>query len=128
MTTDDPFENDHDPAKGMPEIEIIRPAVFHPFVSTRTIRDMLDALEFIENEDDLLHEVSALIQLMPPLLSELERMYDLMRAERIRYANLRAACLAAFSADQDGETDALSYIRDEFGSNPAHDGRHWGRR
>lgn len=143
-TADEPYNPDdnesHDPDRsrhhdgfgvtdGFPDQEIIRPDVFHGFVDTRAIRLRLDALDTeAEDPDETFGAIITVLSYVPELLSEIERLYLLMRAERQRYANLRAACLAAFSAEMDGETDALSYVYDEFRNNPDHDGRNWGRR
>jgi hypothetical protein len=140
MTTSEPFDPDNDPSdprngNDFPEGEIIDPSRFFGFINTDAIREEVLRLEDDSADpDDTFGEMVALLSYMPELLAEIDRLYTLMRAERLRYANLRAACLAAFSADADREADPLSYIRDEFTANSTiHDvhrdgpGKHRGR-
>jgi hypothetical protein len=47
------------------------------------------------------------------LAREVDRLAGLLADERLRYANLWAAVRAAVHADDDGETDPLSYLRIE---------------
>ena len=110
----------------MPDAEVIRPKVFHPFVDVEAIRLQWDMLEEIADPDDVFAEMTVLLSYMPELLAEISRLYERMAAERLRYANLLAAVLSALSADRDGESDPLSYVRSELAFNPAHDWR--GRR
>lgn len=49
-----------------------------------------------------------------PLLAEVERLWLLLLAARLRYANLRAAAQATLSAHRDGELDPLAYVADEL--------------
>ena len=55
---------------------------------------------------------------IPVLLAENERLTSLLTAARTEYANLLAAARATIHADDDGEPDPLSYLRDEVA---AHD-------
>jgi len=48
------------------------------------------------------------------LLTEINQLYDALRDARLQSANLRAAIRATLHADADGETDPLSYLRDEL--------------
>jgi hypothetical protein len=59
---------------------------------------------------------------VPPLLSEVDRLWLLLVAARHRYANLLAAARATLAADRDGEPDPLSYLRDEL---PINHGGRW---
>jgi hypothetical protein len=49
------------------------------------------------------------------LLAEITSLHRQIAAERLRAANLEAAIRAALRAHSDGETDPLSYLRDEIG-------------
>jgi hypothetical protein len=72
---------------------------------------------------------SALVQSVsdvPALLSEVDRLWLALVSTRRQYANLVAACRAAMSAQRDGESDPLSYLRDEL-SPPSVSGDHRGR-
>jgi hypothetical protein len=51
---------------------------------------------------------------MPALAAEITRLRALVAEERLDRANLAAASLAAISAYREGETDPLSYLRDEL--------------
>jgi hypothetical protein len=48
------------------------------------------------------------------LLAEINSLHDRLTAARLRAANLEAAMRAALSAHSDGESDPLSYLRDEL--------------
>jgi hypothetical protein len=48
------------------------------------------------------------------LLIEIASLQGQLSAARLRAANLEAAMRAALSAEQDGEPDPLSYLRDEI--------------
>jgi hypothetical protein len=50
------------------------------------------------------------------LLSEIARLHTELSASRMRAANLEAAIRAALGAAGDGESNPLSYLRDEAGS------------
>jgi hypothetical protein len=50
---------------------------------------------------------------LPVLLAEIERQAALLTSARTEFANLLAAAKASLAAAQDGDTDALSYLRDE---------------
>jgi hypothetical protein len=47
------------------------------------------------------------------LLSEISSLHSQLAAARLKAANLEAAMRAALSAHSDGESDPLSYLRDE---------------
>lgn len=55
---------------------------------------------------------------IPVLLAENRRLASLLIAARTEFANLLAATRATIHADDDGEPDPLSYLRDEVA---AHD-------
>jgi hypothetical protein len=48
------------------------------------------------------------------LRAEINRLRRTMAVLRARYANLLAAVRAAVAADQDGETDPMTYLYDEL--------------
>jgi hypothetical protein len=50
---------------------------------------------------------------IPVLLAEIERQAALLTSARTEFANLLAAAKATLAAAQDGDPDALSYLRDE---------------
>jgi len=50
---------------------------------------------------------------IPVLLAEVDRLARLLNRTRRDFANLLAAANATLSADQDGESDPLAYLRDE---------------
>lgn len=50
---------------------------------------------------------------IPVLLAELERVGTLLTSARTEFANLLAAARATLAAANDGESDALSYLRDQ---------------
>lgn len=52
------------------------------------------------------------------LLAEIARLRTTLMFTRLRYSFLLAAVRATLSADQDGEQDPLSYLRDELAANP----------
>jgi hypothetical protein len=52
------------------------------------------------------------------LLAEIASLHSQLAAARLRAANLEAAIRAALSAHDEGETDPLSYLRDEAGDYP----------
>jgi hypothetical protein len=49
------------------------------------------------------------------LLAAINSLHDQLTAARLRAANLEAAMRAALRAHSDGESDPLSYLRDETG-------------
>ncbi len=51
---------------------------------------------------------------VPPLITELSRLWSLLLSIRARYANLEAAARAALAAQWDGEPDPLAYLADEL--------------
>jgi len=51
---------------------------------------------------------------VPLLVSEVERLGALVIENRLAYANLRAAALAALSAARDGEPEPFAYLVDEL--------------
>jgi hypothetical protein len=51
---------------------------------------------------------------VPVLMAEVDRQRSLLALVRGQYANLLAAARATLAAEQDGETDPLSYLRDEL--------------
>lgn len=55
---------------------------------------------------------------IPVLLAEHQRLSSLLTVARTEFANLLAAARATIHAEDDGEPDPLSYLRDEIG---AHD-------
>lgn len=55
---------------------------------------------------------------IPVLLAETKRLATLLTAARAEFANLLAAAHATLRAQDDGEPDPLSYLRDEVA---AHD-------
>jgi hypothetical protein len=60
------------------------------------------------------HSVPSLINDLARLVSEITRLHAALINERLISANLRAAIRAALGAHSDGETDPLSYLRDEI--------------
>jgi len=50
---------------------------------------------------------------VPVLLAEIERLARLLSRTRWDFANLLAAAHATIAADKDGESDPLTYLRDE---------------
>jgi hypothetical protein len=48
------------------------------------------------------------------LLTEITSLHSQLSESRLRAANLEAAIRAALGAHSDGETDPLSYLRDEI--------------
>ncbi|MFF5227995.1 hypothetical protein [Dactylosporangium sp. NPDC000521] len=50
---------------------------------------------------------------IPVLLAEIERQATLLTVARTEYANLLAAAQATLDAHDDGDTDPLTYLRDE---------------
>lgn len=48
------------------------------------------------------------------LLTEISSLHSQLSAARLRAANLEAAIRAALGAHSDGESDPLSYLRDEI--------------
>ncbi len=52
------------------------------------------------------------------LLTEITSLHSQLAAARLRAANLEAAMRAALSAHSDGESDPLSYLRDEIANDP----------
>jgi hypothetical protein len=52
------------------------------------------------------------------LLTEITSLHSQLAAARLRAANLEAAMRAALRAHSDGESDPLSYLRDEIGNYP----------
>jgi hypothetical protein len=56
---------------------------------------------------------------IPVLLAEVDRLAQLLNRTRRDFANLLAAANATLSADQDGESDPLAYLRDETGQHRA---------
>jgi hypothetical protein len=50
----------------------------------------------------------------PALTAEVTRLRALISEERLDRANLAAAALATIGAHRDGDTDPLSYLRDEL--------------
>jgi hypothetical protein len=57
---------------------------------------------------------AALIADIARLLAEITWLYRSLIRMRLRAANLEAAIRAALSAHRDGESDPLSYLRDEL--------------
>jgi hypothetical protein len=61
---------------------------------------------------------------VPLLLAEINRLLALVTRARTEFANLLAAARATLAAQQDGEPDPLSYLRDELTAHqpipPAH--------
>jgi hypothetical protein len=68
---------------------------------------------------------TALIADIARLLAEVTWLYRSLISTRRRAANLEAAIRAALSADRDGESDPLAYLRDQLGEEDA--GRGSGR-
>ena len=64
--------------------------------------------------DQCQHSVPSLINDLAHLVSEITRLHAALIDERLISANLRAAIRAALGAELDGETDPLSYLRDEI--------------
>jgi len=58
--------------------------------------------------------VPSLIDDLAHLVSEITRLHAALIDERLISANLRGAIRAALGAESDGETDPLSYLRDEI--------------
>ena len=56
----------------------------------------------------------SLINDLARLVSEITRLHAALIDERLTSANLRAAIRAALGAESYGETDPLSYLRDEI--------------
>ena len=52
------------------------------------------------------------------LLTEIAALHNQLNDARLRAANLEAAVRATLSAQSDGETDPLFYLRDEIGNYP----------
>lgn len=50
---------------------------------------------------------------VPVLLAEITRLTSLLTEARTEYANVLAAARATLHAQDDGESDPLSYLRDE---------------
>jgi hypothetical protein len=48
------------------------------------------------------------------LVSEVDRLWHLLVAARLRYADLAAAARATLAAHRDGEADPLAYLADEL--------------
>jgi hypothetical protein len=63
------------------------------------------------------------------LLVEVIRLHEALRSARLESANRLAAMRAALSAARDGETDPLTYLRDELADHRSHElpatGRGW---
>jgi hypothetical protein len=64
---------------------------------------------------------------IPVLLAELDRYRALLTLARTELANLLAAAQATLAAHHDGETDPLSYLRDQVAGLRA-DNTPWGTR
>lgn len=77
-------------------------------VDTHVIRGRDAALRQAITEFDLTAEV------VLALCAEVDRLFMLLIEERLRYANLLAAALAALGANRDEEDDPLAYLRDEL--------------
>jgi hypothetical protein len=60
---------------------------------------------------------------IPVLLAELERVGTLLTSARAEFADLLAAARATLAAVEDGEPDALLYLRDHLAAN----GPEWDR-
>jgi len=56
---------------------------------------------------------------IPVLLAEIERLSRLLSRTRWDFADLLAAARAALDADQDGEADPLTYLRDAVAEHQA---------
>ena len=63
---------------------------------------------------DIWERLSAALADAPMLQDEISRLRVEMAGVRLDRANLAAAALAAIAAHHDGETDPLSYLRDEL--------------
>lgn len=64
---------------------------------------------------------------VPPLVTEVDRLWGLLVRCRLRNANLTAAARAALSAARDGDLDPWAYLRDELGMSAVAGGSGRGR-
>jgi hypothetical protein len=83
-------------------------------VDTEEVRHHLYAVEHSGTRYELTAAVLNALAHVPALSAEVDRLYSLLRDERLRYANLSAAVRAALSAARDGEADPLAYLRLEL--------------
>jgi hypothetical protein len=90
------------PTRHMPQLSIDIGAIF------ARLRNLVSVCE------DGQSPINSAISDIASLLIEVNRLYLALEKERVRSANLEAAIRAALSAHHDGETDPLSYLRDEL--------------
>jgi hypothetical protein len=76
---------------------------------------------------DVWHHLAAAFADVPALSAEITRLRVELADARLDRANLAAAALATIAAHDEGETDPLSYLRDELRAQ-GHDISRWGRR
>ncbi|NRQ35769.1 hypothetical protein HII36_28625 [Nonomuraea sp. NN258] len=72
---------------------------------------------------DLWQHVTAALGDTPVLITEIFRLRSTISKTRLSRANLIASIRATLAAHADGESDPLSYLRDEL-ADQAHDGTH----
>jgi hypothetical protein len=75
---------------------------------------------------DIWHHLLTAFADIPALTTEISQLRDSVVHARLDRANLAAAALAAIAARDDGESDPLSYLRDELRAQGY--GTGWGNR
>jgi hypothetical protein len=96
--------NAHYPERNMPLLS----------VNIDEIRNRLRDLAAINLCGNCQSAASRAISDITRLITQIYELYAALAAERLRSANLEAAIRAALGAHDDGETDPLSYLRDEI--------------
>lgn len=82
----------------------------NPDEITARLRELADTNVCEQCETRVTHAITDIAR----LLIEVRALYDALAEVRMRAANLEAAMRAALSAESDGETDPLAYLRFEL--------------
>jgi hypothetical protein len=91
-----------------------RPRLPRLAIDRAAVRDRYAAVLSTSDHREFIKALVQSVTDVPALVSEVDRLWLALVANRRLYANLAAACRAAIAADEDGESDPLSYVRDEL--------------